>query len=588
GDGRGLKPAGGRLAARDPSSRGDQPAALVNARGREWTADLECSCERYDPDAGASRGRCGNAEETVMNKLSLKIKLAVGFGSLLLILILLGGVGYKSAVTTEKLSHEVRFNSTKKDLTLAIQLAIEKQKVGVRDALLHGDMSYLNAARAEFGEKMDALRPLLSSEQSRALFASIQQAAAAYEHIADRAIELGRAGKMTAALDVFYGPDAQQARGDLKKGTTDLVAWYEKLKTDAEDRQAASDSDTKVLMLSLAGVGLLIGIVVATLVGRSITGAIARMLAVIQEIAANNLATADMQVTSQDEIGQAGTALNQMKNSLHTLIQSIRGTAEQVAASSEELSSTSQQITANSEETTAQAKVVSEAGGQVNTNLQTLASGAEEMNSTIGEIAKNATEAARVAGEAVATAESANQTVSRLGDSSVEIGKVIEVITSIAEQTNLLALNATIEAARAGEAGRGCAVVASEVKSLAVQTAKATGEISREISSVQSSTGDAVAAIRAITQRMQDINSHTSEVVGAIAQQEVATGEISHNVADAAAGAKAVVAALGDVAIVLTQTRSSAETVLAASEEVENATVMLRAEVEGFLSTVAA
>src|ERR1019366_8871895 len=303
-DDRGLKPASGRLAARDPSSRGDQPAALVNARGRVWTADLECCCERYDPDAGASRGRCGNAEETVMNKLSLKIKLAVGFGSLLLILILLGGVGYKSAVTTEKLSHEVRFNSTKKDLTLAIQLAIEKQKVGVRDALLHGDMSYLNAARAEFGEKMDALRPLLSSEQSRALFASIQQAAAAYEHIADRTIELGRAGKMTAALDAFYGPDAQQARGDLKKGTTDLVAWYEKLKTDAEDRQAASDSDTKVLILSLAGVGLLIGIVVATLVVRSITGAIARMLAVIQEIAANNLATADMQVTSQDEIGQ--------------------------------------------------------------------------------------------------------------------------------------------------------------------------------------------------------------------------------------------------------------------------------------------
>jgi methyl-accepting chemotaxis protein len=475
-----------------------------------------------------------------MNKLSLKIKLAVGFGSLLLILILLGGVGYKSAVTTEKLSHEVRFNSTKKDLTLAIQLAIEKQKVGVRDALLHGDMSYLNAARAEFGEKMDALRPLLSSEQSRALFASIQQAAAAYEHIADRAIELGRAGKMTAALDAFYGPDAQQARGDLKKGTTDLVAWYEKLKTDAEDRQAASDSDTKVLILSLAGVGLLIGIVVATLVVRSITGAIARMLAVIQEIAANNLATADMQVTSQDEIGQAGTALNQMKNSLHTLIQSIRGTAEQVAASSEELSSTSQQITANSEETTAQAKVVSEAGGQVNTNLQTLASGAEEMNSTIGEIAKNATEAARVAGEAVATAESANQTVSRLGDSSVEIGKVIEVITSIAQQTNLLALNATIEAARAGEAGKGFAVVANEVKELAKQTAKATEEIKQKITVIRENTSGAVEAIGGIKGVIDKISHISTVIATAVEEQSATTGEMTRNVAEAARGAATI------------------------------------------------
>jgi methyl-accepting chemotaxis protein len=475
-----------------------------------------------------------------MNKLSLKMKLAAGFGSLLLILVLLGGVGYRSAVTTEKLSHEVRFNSSKKDLTLAIQLAIEKQKVGVRDALLHGDMSYLNAARAEFGEKMDALRPLLSSEQSRALFASIQQAAAAYEHIADRAIELGRAGKMTAALDVFYGPDAQQARGDLKKGTTDLVAWYEKLKTDAEDRQAASDSDTKALMLSLAGVGLLIGIVVATLVVRSITGAIARMLAVIQEIAANNLATADMQVTSQDEIGQAGTALNQMKNSLHTLIQSIRGTAEQVAASSEELSSTSQQITANSEETTAQAKVVSEAGGQVNTNLQTLASGAEEMNSTIGEIAKNATEAARVAGEAVATAESANQTVSRLGDSSVEIGKVIEVITSIAQQTNLLALNATIEAARAGEAGKGFAVVANEVKELAKQTAKATEEIKQKITVIRENTSGAVEAIGGIKGVIDKISHISTVIATAVEEQSATTGEMTRNVAEAARGAATI------------------------------------------------
>jgi methyl-accepting chemotaxis protein len=87
---------------------------------------------------------------------------------------------------------------------------------------------------------------------------------------------------------------------------------------------------------------------------------------------------------------------------------------------------------------------------------------------------------------------------------------------------------------------------------------------------------------------MQDINSHTSEVVDAIAQQEAATGEISHNVASAAAGSKAAVAALGDLATGVTQTRSSAQTVLAASEEVENATVKLRAEVEGFLSTVAA
>ena len=105
---------------------------------------------------------------------------------------------------------------------------------------------------------------------------------------------------------------------------------------------------------------------------------------------------------------------------------------------------------------------------------------------------------------------------------------------------------------------------------------------------MQNSTGDAVTAIRAITERMQDINAHISEVVDAIAQQEAATAEISQNVASAAVGSKDVVVTLGDVASGVTQTRSSAQTVLAASEEVENATVRLRGEVKDFLRTVTA
>ena len=273
-------------------------------------------------------------------------------------------------------------------------------------------------------------------------------------------------------------------------------------------------------------------------------------------------------------------------------IASFRGRVENVIAivwqSAAAMKQAAKSLLATSDHTLQRAEGAVHGSNEASANVETAAAAAEQLSASIKEISRRLGQTGDVVRTAAADATTTNDDIAALARVAQRIGDVVKLIQDIAEQTNLLALNATIEAARAGEAGRGFAVVASEVKSLAVQTGKATGEITKEISSVQSSTGDAVAAIRAITQRMQDINAHTSEVVNAIEQQELATGEISHNVASAAAGARAVVAALGDVASGVTQTRSSAQTVLAASDEVENATVKLRSEVEDFLRTVAA
>jgi methyl-accepting chemotaxis protein len=272
-------------------------------------------------------------------------------------------------------------------------------------------------------------------------------------------------------------------------------------------------------------------------------------------------------------------------------IASFRGRVEKVigtvAQSAAAMKAAAESLLVTSDHTLQRAEGAVRGSNAASANVATAAVAAEELSASIKEINRQLAQASEVVQSAAAGATATNDDIEAFARVAQRIGDVVKLIEDIAKQTNLLALNATIEAARAGQAGRGFAVVASEVKSLAVQTANATKEIANEISSVQSSTRDAVAAIRAITQRMQDINAHTSTVVGAIGRQELATGEISHNVASAAAGAKAVVTALDEVASGVTQTRGSAQTVLAASDEVENATDKLRTEIEEFLATAA-
>jgi methyl-accepting chemotaxis protein len=281
------------------------------------------------------------------------------------------------------------------------------------------------------------------------------------------------------------------------------------------------------------------------------------MLHVVKAAAAGDL-TQEITVRGADAIGQIGEALDGFLRNLAQSMTQIAQNAQALSASSEELTAISQQMSENSNETSAQANVVSAASEQVSRNLGVVATGSEEMLASIREISKNSNEAARIAKHAVGVADSTNQTISKLGDSSVEIGKVIKVITSIAQQTNLLALNATIEAARAGEAGKGFAVVANEVKELAKETAKATEEISQKIEAIQTDTKGAVKAIGDISTVINQINDISNMIASAVEEQTATTNEIGRNLTEAAKGATEIARSITGVATAAQNTTQGA------------------------------
>lgn len=300
-----------------------------------------------------------------------------------------------------------------------------------------------------------------------------------------------------------------------------------------------------------------------------------QMLEAVQEAMKGDL-TVEVPVSGEDTIGQMGEGLQSLLTNMREVMQRFSENAQQVGSSSEELTTVSQQMSSNAEETSTQAAVVSAATEQVNKSVQVAATGTEEMSASIGEISKNSSEAAKVAKQAVTVADSANNTIKILGESSVEIGKVIKVITSIAQQTNLLALNATIEAARAGEAGKGFAVVANEVKELAKQTAQATEDISQKIEAIQDGSRGAVEAIAEVSVIIGQISDISNTIASAVEEQTTTTNEISRNVAEVARGSAEIAENISGVAQAADSTSKGANDTITAAKSLSKMATQLQ------------
>jgi methyl-accepting chemotaxis protein len=412
--------------------------------------------------------------------------------------------------------------------------------------------------------------------------------------------------------------------GEMRRQAEAIAADAEAVKQSgiAEEKQLEHETTGQIasterfiLMLSFGGVAL--GLVLAWLIGRSISGPTRAIGAVLVELANGNKNVAVPYADRGDEVGDNARAAQTFKENLlriekmeaeqkeaevraaaqrkadmHKLANDFQAAVGQivdtVSSASTELEATAGTLTKTAEQTQELSGTVAAASEEASANVQSVASATEEMTSSVNEISRQVQESAKIAGEAVKQAQETDNRINELSRAAGRIGDVVKLITAIAEQTNLLALNATIEAARAGDAGRGFAVVASEVKQLASQTAKATEEISTQIAGMQTATQDSVAAIKAIGGTIGRISEIASTIAAAVEEQGAATQEIARNVGEAAKGTAMVASNITDVNRGAGETGSASSQVLSSAQSLSSESNHLKLEVDKFLSTVRA
>jgi methyl-accepting chemotaxis protein len=438
------------------------------------------------------------------------------------------------------------------------------------------------------------------------------------EQFVDFRKELVRRGiEIGAAAGREWGDnDANRAvRTALNKDLEALSKVYAE-RAKQISRQDDVNRTMAVLLTGLGGLALVLVGIGVLIIARSVARPLSVITATIKRVAEGAEGVEVPHTNRGDEIGALARAIQIFKEAMdrnrnlgsqvltdsrareerakhiETSVEEFRGAIgdvlRTVTDNASAMRDTAQSITRVTSDANGRAIAAAGATEQASSNVNAVASAAEELSASVEEIGRQVRQSTAMVEQAGLRTEKSITEIESLAAATQRIDGVLTLIQTIAEQTNLLALNATIEAARAGDAGRGFAVVAHEVKALAEQTAKATSEIGQNVSMIQTSTRNAVDAVREIGNAVRDINEVTSNIAGAVGQQDAATREISANAQSAAQGNETLVANIGSLSDAIGETNKTAASVLSASSELTSTAEILSREVDKFFRNLRA